>query len=84
MIVFQVPEMLPPGAVQITAVLEVPVTAAVKPVAPEVERLAAEGVMATEMVGSGGSITVNVALATAVPSAEVAVTVYVPGVFDAV
>jgi hypothetical protein len=87
-IVFPVPEIVPPVAVHVTPVLLVLLTVAVKVVVPLGKREALLGPMLT-LTGAGGpddpAVTVTDAEAFFVVSATlVAVTVYVPAVLGAV
>jgi len=65
--VLPVPDTVPPLAVHVTAVLELPVTVAVKLCVPPVVRLAVVGEMLRDTVA--GAVTVIVALADLVVSA---------------
>lgn len=77
-------EIVPPVAVQVTAVLLVPLTVVLNCREPPEFTDAVPGVMETETAG-GEEVTVTVAEADFVESAElVAVTVNVPGVAGAV
>ena len=78
-----VPDTVPPVAVHVTAVLELPVTVAVKLCVPPVDKLAVVGEIVTDT--GAGAVTVIVALALFVASATLfAVIVYVPAVAGAV
>ena len=86
--VFPVPEMVPAVAVQVTPVLGVPVTVAVKLADAPAAMVGPDGITVTVTVGAGGGgggvgTTVMVATPEAVPSALVAVTENVPAVAGA-